>query len=187
MDSAVDNEDGASQPFVAVDSAVDNEDGASQSIPAGVEVPAAQLVDNGGDAGVLSGSGQSVDLQDNQLHKLLVTENVSSNVRAVVPSGKDAGCDDGNVQTAVCQSAPEIVSPDVLVVTALSEGDSLANVDLGESPLEEVLSASAPGPAISDSVVSGTPPSSSSPASTPVSSPIVDEGGFVKQLPPRAR
>ena len=34
-------------------------------------MPAAQLVDNGGDTSVLSGSGQSVDLRDNQLDELL--------------------------------------------------------------------------------------------------------------------
>ena len=109
VDSASVVEDGANQPTGAVDSAagasqymncaVDSEDGASQSILAGVEVPAVQLVDNSGDVGVLSGSGQSVDLRDNQLDKL--------------PSA-------------------DVVVSDVPVVTVLSEGDSLANVDLGD-------------------------------------------------------
>ena len=156
----VDVVDGASPPSNAVDSVagasqsmVDMDDSASQSILAGVEIPAAPPAKDSGEA-ALCDSGQSADLRDNQLDEL--------------PSS-DAGS----------QSAPEAVVHDVPVVTVLSEGDSLANVALGEFPLEEVLSASASEPADPS-----TPPSSSS----PVCSPIVDKEGFVKPpLPPRPR
>ena len=69
----------------------------------------------------------------------------------------------------------------------LSEGDSLANVDSGEFPLEEVLSGIVAGLSVPDGVASGPSPPLSSPVCPPVDSPAVDGEGFVKPLPPRAR
>ena len=79
------------------------------------------------------------------------------------------------------------MSPDDPVVTMLNEGDSLANVDSGEFPLEEVLSGIVAEIFVPDIVASGPSPPLSSPACPPVDSPAVDGEDFVKPLPPRAR